>query len=252
MTSPSMPSFIDEGYLEAMAAMSAPAKRRSYELLHLRWGASVLDLGCGPGLDVAALAGLVGAGGRVVGVDHDAHLLARARERTLNTRADVSFVQAEGHALPFADGSFDAVRAERVLMHNADPVPILAEMVRVTRPGGWITAMDTDQTLGVDIEDAEMRSLRRRMMASALQHEPVFRGQPGRQLYRQFLRQGLDDVTAEAVPVYFTDFAVFRRTWLGTPSEEDFAGGSSPVRSGRPTSGTSRLWSVRGCGSGTS
>ncbi|MEW2354534.1 methyltransferase domain-containing protein [Spirillospora sp. NPDC029432] len=107
----------------------------------LRPGATVLDVGCGPGTITAGLAERV-APGRVTGVDAAASVLDEAR-RTAGDR-NVEFAVADVHALGFADGSFDVVHAHQVLQHVADPVRALREMRRVCRPGGIVAAREAD------------------------------------------------------------------------------------------------------------
>ncbi|TYK52364.1 methyltransferase domain-containing protein [Actinomadura decatromicini] len=109
---------------------------------HLRPGASVLDVGCGPGTITAGLAERV-APGRVVGVDAAETVLADARRNTAGLD-NVEFAVADVHALSYADGTFDVVHAHQVLQHIADPVQALREMRRVTRPGGVVTAREAD------------------------------------------------------------------------------------------------------------
>ena len=98
-------------------------KARTYEVL----GAArrILDVGCGPGNDLSAV-----GPDRAVGLDPSLAMCGRARERGGRV------VAGDAHMLPFADGAFDGVRADRVLQHLADPVEALAEMVRVTGHGG--------------------------------------------------------------------------------------------------------------------
>ena len=55
-----------------------------------------------------------------------------------------AYASADVHALPFDDGEFDVVHAHQVLQHVADPVTALAEMARVTSPGGVVAARDSD------------------------------------------------------------------------------------------------------------
>ncbi|MEV5237376.1 methyltransferase domain-containing protein [Streptomyces pseudogriseolus] len=77
-------------------------KQQLLDLLDLRAGQTVLDVGCGPGTDLSALAQRVGDGGTVIGVDRDPDMLARARERTKDLRrveirgGDVSACPAAG------------------------------------------------------------------------------------------------------------------------------------------------------------
>ena len=95
-------------------------------------GAEMLDLGCGPGRDMAWLENREL---RVVGADLSWGMLAQAR-----TRAAGPLVQADMHALPFATGHFAAVWCMAALLHlpKAAAPRALAEMRRVLRPAGWL------------------------------------------------------------------------------------------------------------------
>jgi ubiquinone/menaquinone biosynthesis C-methylase UbiE len=117
-------------------------KALSLDLLELRPGARVLDVGCGVGVDLPALAERVGRQGCVVGLDHDADVLGTAR-KALNGQ-QVLLVRSPAEAMPFRDGSFDRVRADRVLQHVKQPGRVLAEMLRVLRPGGVMTLVEPD------------------------------------------------------------------------------------------------------------
>ncbi len=117
----------------------------AYLIGHLRPGARLLDVGCGPGTITADLARLVSPGGRVTAVDAAAGVLedaaAVAAERGVE---NVEFAVADVHALDFADDTFDVVHAHQVLQHVADPVQALREMRRVCRPGGIVAVRDSD------------------------------------------------------------------------------------------------------------
>jgi ubiquinone/menaquinone biosynthesis C-methylase UbiE len=95
-----------------------------------------LDVGCGAGALALALAPNVGA---VVGVDPVPELIALARERA---PANATFLQGDGTALDFDDGSFDLTGTLRTLHHIARPELVLAEMTRVTRPQGRLLVVD--------------------------------------------------------------------------------------------------------------
>jgi SAM-dependent methyltransferase len=98
-------------------------------------GTRVLDVGCGLG-DLAAAAAARGAS--ATGADLADGMLKAARAR----HPALELVLADGEALPFDDGSFDATVAAFVINHMPDPERGAAEMVRVTRPHGRVaTAM---------------------------------------------------------------------------------------------------------------
>jgi len=97
-----------------------------------------LDVGTGAGALALALAPLVR---EVVGVDRVPELLERARERAAGLD-NVTFVESDATALPFADFSFDLVGTLRTLHHVARPELVVAEMARVARPGGTLLVVD--------------------------------------------------------------------------------------------------------------
>ncbi len=91
-------------YTTGIASLKA-LKLWSYRLLELPAGASVLDVGCGLGQDVQALAQLVGPGGRAVGVDSRATMIAEARQRAFGSGLLVEFVAGQAERLEFPDGT---------------------------------------------------------------------------------------------------------------------------------------------------
>lgn len=107
---------------------------------HLRAGADLLDVGCGPGTITADLARRV-APGRVVGIDAAADAVDAARA----TVGDAATIRVDdAYALDEPDGSFDIVHAHQVLQHLTRPVEALREWRRVLRPGGVVAARDAD------------------------------------------------------------------------------------------------------------
>jgi len=105
-------------------------------LLGLTPGDAVLDVACGPGNFTRDFARVVGPAGVAVGIDASATMLARAVDDT-PTR-DVAYVRGDAEALPFRDGSFDAVCCFAALNLIAEPFFALDEMARVLAPGGRI------------------------------------------------------------------------------------------------------------------
>ena len=185
------------------AVLSAHSRRgaadsAAYLLAHLRAGMDLLDVGCGPASITADLAERV-APGRVVALDAAAGALEAARatlrERGLSEQVEVTC--GDVMALPFEDASFDVVHAHQVLQHLADPVGALAEMRRVTRPGGIVAVRDAVYSAMTWFpEPAGMEQWRSVYMATARANG----GEPdaGSRLLSCARAAGFTDVTASA------------------------------------------------------
>ena len=94
-------------------------------------GDRVLDLGCGAGDSVEQFRSL-NADVRWLGVD-----LERSPEVATRTRTDAEFRAFDGRSIPADDASVDVVYCKQVLEHVAEPRPLIADVARVLRPGGW-------------------------------------------------------------------------------------------------------------------
>jgi SAM-dependent methyltransferase len=127
-------------YLDAVAEQLAEHKRASYDMLEVRAGQCVLDVGCGTGDDARALAARVAPGGHVIGIDVSARMIDSARARG----GAAEFMVADAHTIDLPSDCFDAARVERCLQHVARPGDVIAEMRRVVRPGGWLVAAEPD------------------------------------------------------------------------------------------------------------
>ncbi|MCU1367070.1 MAG: methylase [Ilumatobacteraceae bacterium] len=107
-------------------------------------GRVVLDVGCGPGTITVDIAQRV-APGEVIGVDASEDVLREARAHANDVGVNnVRFAAGDAYALDFADDTFDVVHAHQTLQHVSDPVAMLREMYRVTKPGGVVAARDAD------------------------------------------------------------------------------------------------------------
>ena len=190
--------------LDALTALDRVRvyKQRTFALLHVQPGATVLDLGCGTGEDVQELARLVGPSGRVVGVDRSETVIAEARERVRGTTLPVEFQVADASGLPFPEAAFDACRADRVFHHLEHPSQAFGELLRVVRPGGRVLLFDPDMETA--IVDAPDRALTRRLLNFFC--DGYQDGWMGRRLLGLFRAAGLTEIVVESVPVLLTDF----------------------------------------------
>lgn len=195
--------YVDRKYLQDLAQRMKLIKQRSYELMHLSAGYKVLDVGCGPGIDTIPLAQWVGSTGQVIGVDVDKEMIAQANQKAEEAGVAewVIHEQVDANSLPYSSGTFDACHSERLFQHLDDPVPVLSEMVRVTKSSGWIVVVDTDHSsMSVDTSEIEIEWRLRRFRS-----ENIRNGYAGRQLYRLLKQQKLTDVYVELFPYYMTD-----------------------------------------------
>ena len=118
-------------------------------------GESVLDIGCGVGVDSLIAGLIVGPTGKVVGIDLTPEMVNRAKENLQETDLkQVQFQVLSGEKLDFEDNSFDVVISNGVFNLIPNKLQILKEVFRVLKPGGRL--MIADQILaGKAPEDRE-------------------------------------------------------------------------------------------------
>ena len=129
---------VPESAVESFAGVANP-----WTMGRLTAGERVLDLGSGAGTDSLVAAQMVGAEGRVTGIDMTVAMLAKARTAAAEMGAtNVDFVEAEAERLPFAEASFDVVISNGVIDLVPDKDAAFAELYRVLAPGGRIQIAD--------------------------------------------------------------------------------------------------------------
>lgn len=100
---------------------------------------TVLDLGCGAGLDAIVVSRRVGPEGRVVGVDFSSEMIFKARRAVAETCADnLELVIATGEQLPLETGSFDLALVNGIFNLNPFRNQLFRELARVVRVGGRV------------------------------------------------------------------------------------------------------------------
>jgi demethylmenaquinone methyltransferase/2-methoxy-6-polyprenyl-1,4-benzoquinol methylase len=126
----------------ALSFWQDPRWRRALvDALAPQAGERVLDVATGTGMVAAEL--LARADCTVVGIDQSAEMLAAARARFASQDGDrVLLLQGQAEALPFGDGSFDALTFTYLLRYVDDPPATLRELARVVRPGGRIASLE--------------------------------------------------------------------------------------------------------------
>lgn len=159
------PLFVDPSAARRVEALYRTAditaqRAAMLEMLALRPGGRVIDVGCGPGLLAASMAEQVGPGGQVLGVDSAEAMIAIAGANCA-AHPQVRVTLADATALPAADGGADALTCIQVLEYVPDVAAALAEFRRVLRKGGKLLVMDTDWTscLWASADDARMKRI---------------------------------------------------------------------------------------------
>jgi SAM-dependent methyltransferase len=225
-------------------------------------GSRWLDVGCGTG----ALTQTVlenAAPSEVVGIDPSAAYIASAGARMDDPRAHFEFGEAQ--ALRAAAATFDAVVSGLVINFVPQVEPAVAEMARVTRPGGTVAAYVWDYAEGMQLMryfwdaagalDPKAKELDEGQRFWLCKPEP---------LSRLFLSAGLEDVEVRAieVPTYFRDFDDYWSPFLGgqgpapgyamSLSEQRRAELRERIRASLPSDAeggiplSARAWAVRG------
>ncbi|MEI6357614.1 MAG: methyltransferase domain-containing protein [Verrucomicrobiota bacterium] len=155
--------------MAATAGWDATRQLRLWERDRLRLapGDRLLDVGCGLGEAALALGEDLGEGGEVVGIDASEQMLRVARANATAARCHTRFSVGDACSLDEPDDSFQAARSERTLQWLTNPSAAVAELVRVVRPGGRVSLIDTDwSTLRLDVGDEAIAAMVREAMRS--------------------------------------------------------------------------------------
>lgn len=132
-----------DSYDRFMGTYSGLLSPQMADLAEVRPGQRVLDVGCGPGALVRELVDRLGPDG-VTAVDPSEPFVEAVRARY----PGVTVLRASAEELPFPEDAFDAALAQLVVHFMTDPAAGLAEMRRVTRPGGVVAASVWDYAGG--------------------------------------------------------------------------------------------------------
>lgn len=114
--------------------------------LKLRHGLTVIDVGCGLGYLGYAFWPYFGRGGKYIGVDQSGELINDARQASLEWARDgvAEFTRGDAYKLPLPEDFADVVMCQTLLMHLDKPEGVLAQMIRVAKPGGLVVCFEPD------------------------------------------------------------------------------------------------------------
>ena len=174
-------------------------------------GRSVLDVGCGAGVEVVRFAR---GGARTFGVDLADSAIGLTRQNLAQQQLSAGLSVATGEALPFRDGTFDFVYAHGVIQYAASDRDVVAECHRVLRPGGLAMFQVYNRVSWLHVLS--------KVMKVPLEHE----GAPELRRYsigefRDVLRAF---ATVEIVPERFPVKSRLHKGWKGTLYNAGFVG----------------------------
>lgn len=118
-------------------------RKKTLDVLNVKSGESVLDIGFGPGYFALDIAERVGATGKVSGIDNSESILAIA-EATCAEKNNITLRLGDATKMPFSDGEFDAAIAVQVYAYVVEIQTALHELYRILRPGGRAVIADID------------------------------------------------------------------------------------------------------------
>jgi SAM-dependent methyltransferase len=183
--------------LRRQADELAPESSALLDRVALRPGDSAIDLGCGPRGVLELLSERVSPGGRVVGLDADPAHVAMASELVVQRGlTNVEILCADARRTGLEGGSFDLVHARTLLVTVPESLEVLAEMVRLARPGGWVAGLEPDGEVGICYppDPAFDRLCELFSVVFARNGADIQTGRRVAELYRQ---AGLEDVEVE-------------------------------------------------------
>lgn len=192
-------------------------RRRFLRFVPVRPGQQVLEIGCGTGVVLRDLMGLVGRRGEITGLDSSRTMLVRARALARGVAGGrLRLRHGDGNDLPFAAARFDVSLAITVILHVPDPLRVVKELARVTRAGGRVGLQDQDFGLvGAAHPDRALTDRILDGVAARIYEEPY----SGRRLPALLCEAGLEEVRVLADVYQDTALTAFSRAFLERRAE---------------------------------
>jgi ubiquinone/menaquinone biosynthesis C-methylase UbiE len=131
-------------HLVEQAEVYAKEATELFDLIGVDAGSAAIDVGCGVLGVVHLLSERVGTNGRVGGLDREAKMVASGRRFAEEHGLAVEFIEADATTSGLPDHSFDLVHTRTLLLNVQNPHEILAEMVRIAKPGSVVAVQEPD------------------------------------------------------------------------------------------------------------
>ena len=189
--------------LQRQADELRPDSAALLDRVSLRPGDSAIDLGCGPRGVLDLLAERVSPDGRVIGVDADPVSVAMASEFAAERGLDaVRVLEGDARHTGLPSGGFDGAHTRTLLVTIPEPAEVVAEMVRLVRPGGWVASMEFDMEFSLCYPPHQAFARICEIFTVVFSRNGAD-PQLGRKVPRMFRDAGLTDVEVEArAPLY--------------------------------------------------
>jgi ubiquinone/menaquinone biosynthesis C-methylase UbiE len=192
------------------------AVRNFVEELQIQDGETILDVGCGSGVHDRYLAKVTGGKNPITAIDQSAYLLKEAKgiARSQGLEHLIDFREGDAEALPFPDNSFDVVVSITVMEEvNADKM--VAELVRVTKPGGRVGVIIRAVDLPFLINVPVSVSIKQKVEAPGVMGDGVSEGGCGdASLYLRLKRAGLSHLSMFPQMSLATTGGPYIQQWL--------------------------------------
>ena len=137
-------------------------KQKTLDLLDLKPGLRILEVGCGTGEDARNFAQHISPGGVVVAIDKSYEMITEAKRRMQGEPLSIDFRVGEVTGLDFSSARFDRCHIERGLIHISDPIKTVQRMIELLKKDGLIVAFGGD--LETSVIDSSEPDINRRIL----------------------------------------------------------------------------------------
>jgi ubiquinone/menaquinone biosynthesis C-methylase UbiE len=201
-------------HLVEQAEVYAPEAGELFDLIGVDAGIAAIDVGCGVMGVLHLLAERVGSDGRVVGLDREARMVEYGRQLAEQRGLAVEFIEADATTSGLPDDAFDLVHARTLLLNVSNPAEVVAEMVRIARPGGMVASQEPDAAAwSCDPPHPAFEILRAAILNAYRRTGKDF--SIGRRIARMLRDAGLDEVQVRAT-ARVTNAGEYYQTFLLT------------------------------------